>query len=237
MSCRRNLFYLQTTDCFWSLRNTKLIPETADIGTMAQPANTHTYNSNNFYTHYNNNSNINNNNQHNSKIGKTVINMSPNNNNRNDHDYKENNYNSSFAGKLQQKVDHNNHQNGKQFEKKDINLSPFDKLMQEYPCYKHCFINLGLLSANGMSFKHEINSPKYKNNQSQEDIAKEKAIMQLQVQCSIKGGEAILGLQFEFTKNDIGICIVLRMERLFNTRDSKNGVNYIYIYNITHLII
>lgn len=149
---------------------------------MAHPAN----NSHNYYTNYQNN---------NTKIN--------NNNNKNKNDI--NNHNN----------DNNNKKNGKvpsiknisPNKKKETKLSPFEQLMIEYPTYKHCFIDVGLMSANGMSFKHELNSPKYKNNKTQEDIAREKAMMQLQVQCSIKGGEAILGLQFEFTKNDIGICI------------------------------
>jgi len=84
-------------------------------------------------------------------------------------------------------------------------VDPFEQLMAQYPCYKHMFHNMGLLNANGVSFPHES---RMINNKSQEDIAKEKAVQQLQVQCVMAGADAILGLRCEFIQQpEIGVCI------------------------------
>merc|ERR1719242_1648815 len=82
---------------------------------------------------------------------------------------------------------------------------PFEQLMAQYPCYKHMFHNMGLLNANGVSFPHES---RMINNKTQEEIAKEKAVQQLQVQCVMAGADAILGLRCEFIQQpEIGVCI------------------------------
>jgi len=82
---------------------------------------------------------------------------------------------------------------------------PFEQLMAQYPCYKHMFQNMGLLNANGVSFPHET---RMINNKSQEEIAKEKAVQQLQVQCVMAGADAILGLRCEYIHQpEIGVCI------------------------------
>jgi len=82
---------------------------------------------------------------------------------------------------------------------------PFEQLMSQYPCYKHMFKNMGLLTANGVSFPHET---KLITSKSQEEIAKEKAVQQLQVQCVMAGADAILGLRCEFLAQPaIGVCI------------------------------
>ena len=84
-------------------------------------------------------------------------------------------------------------------------VDPFEQLMAQYPCYKHMFENQGLLNANGVSFQHEV---KMINSKSQEEIAKEKAVQQLQVQCVMAGADAILGLRCEFINQpEIGVCI------------------------------
>jgi len=81
---------------------------------------------------------------------------------------------------------------------------PFEQLMAQYPCYKHMFENQGLLEANGVSFHHEVRMI----NKSQEEIAKEKAVQQLQVQCVMAGADAILGLRCEFIHQpEIGVCV------------------------------
>lgn len=82
---------------------------------------------------------------------------------------------------------------------------PFEQLMEQYPCYRHMFENQGVLNANGVSFPHET---RMINNKSQEEIAKEKAVQQLQVQCVMAGADAILGLRCEYIHQpEIGVCI------------------------------
>jgi len=82
---------------------------------------------------------------------------------------------------------------------------PFEQLMAQYPCYKHMFENQGLLNANGVSFPHEV---RMISNKTQEEIAKEKAVQQLQVQCVMAGADAILGLRCEYIHQpEIGVCI------------------------------
>lgn len=81
---------------------------------------------------------------------------------------------------------------------------PFEQLMAQYPCYKHMFENQGLLEANGVSFHHEVRMI----SKSQEEIAKEKAVQQLQVQCVMAGADAILGLRCEYIHQpEIGVCV------------------------------
>jgi len=81
---------------------------------------------------------------------------------------------------------------------------PFEQLMAQYPCYKHMFENQGLMEANGVSFHHEVRMI----SKSQEEIAKEKAVQQLQVQCVMAGADAILGLRCEYIHQpEIGVCV------------------------------
>eukprot|EP01084_Bolivina_argentea_P133150 234978_1 len=80
----------------------------------------------------------------------------------------------------------------------------FAELMEEYPSYKSHVTDLGLMSANGISFSFET---KNIENKSQQDIAKEKAFFQLQAQGIMIGCDLILGLRTEFTTCDVGVCI------------------------------
>jgi len=87
----------------------------------------------------------------------------------------------------------------------DPTADPFEQLMAQYPCYKHMFENQGLLNANGVSFPHEV---RMISNKTQEEIAKEKAVQQLQVQCVMAGADAILGLRCEYIHQpEIGVCV------------------------------
>lgn len=83
----------------------------------------------------------------------------------------------------------------------------FDELMDQYPMYQHVFKKLGLQTANGVAFAHESKLKRFEG-KSMEEIAKEKAVQQLQVQSLMKGGDVILGLRCEYTPNPgAGICI------------------------------
>ena len=99
----------------------------------------------------------------------------------------------------------------------------FDELMDQYPMYQHVFKKLGLQTANGVAFAHESKLKRFEG-KSMEEIAKEKAVQQLQVQslmkgtdlldmviwmtCRVTGGDVILGLRCEYTPNPgAGICI------------------------------
>jgi len=83
----------------------------------------------------------------------------------------------------------------------------FDELMDQYPMYQHVFKKLGLQSANGVAFAHESKLKRFEG-KSMEEIAKEKAVQQLQVQSLMKGGDVILGLRCEYVPNPgAGICI------------------------------